>query len=54
MSEVSHLFTGPELSSRQDVFKTSSLNAFMGLGRSAWKEARATLQRLLSAQEVWF
>jgi hypothetical protein len=26
----------------------TSLNAFMALGRPAWKEARATLQKLLS------
>lgn len=28
-----------------------TLNAFMGLGRPAWSEARAFLQRLLSAGE---
>ena len=26
-----------------------TLNAFMGLGRAAWQEARATLQKVLSA-----
>ena len=29
----------------------ANLNAFMGLGRPAWKEARSTIQRLLSADE---
>lgn len=28
-----------------------TLNAFMGLGRAAWTEARARLQKLLSAGE---
>lgn len=28
-----------------------TLNAFMGMGRSAWREARTTLGRLLSKQE---
>ena len=52
LAEVSHLFTGPELSSKQDVLKSTTLNGFMALGRPAWKEARSVLQRILSADEV--
>lgn len=46
------LFTGPYLSSTDSStgpFSRSTLNAFMGLGRPAWREARTTLQELLSA-----
>ncbi len=42
------LFTGPHLAST-DAFSRPSLNDFMALGRPAWREARATLQDLLSA-----
>ena len=52
LSQVSHLFTGPQLSSRQDVFKQTTLNDFMSLGKPYWSEARTTLQQLLSATEV--
>lgn len=41
-------FDGPELSN-QFAFQDSSLNYFMGLGKTAWAEARKTLQYLLSA-----
>jgi fumarylacetoacetase len=41
------LFNGPLLSS-STCFSQTSLNAFMALGRPAWKEARATLHKLLS------
>lgn len=51
LSVIRHLFTGPVLQSQQDVFAETTLNSFMGLGRASWQEARATLQRLLSAQE---
>ncbi|XP_069079093.1 fumarylacetoacetase [Pleurodeles waltl] len=51
LSLVKHLFQGPFLSKHQDVFDQPSLNNFMGLGHGAWKEARAVLQRLLSATE---
>jgi len=44
------LFKGPLLSA-SDCFSQTSLNAFMALGRPAWKEARTTLQKLLSAEE---
>ncbi|XP_049459188.1 fumarylacetoacetase isoform X2 [Epinephelus fuscoguttatus] len=39
------------MSKHQDVFDQPTLNAFMALGYEAWKEARRTLQRLLSASE---
>lgn len=42
-------FKGPILSHHAvRVFSQETLNQFMALGRSAWKEARATLQDLLS------
>ncbi|HET8866513.1 MAG TPA: fumarylacetoacetase [Gracilimonas sp.] len=41
------LFHGPELNDRF-VFQDSTLNYFMSLGKPAWKEARETLQSLLS------
>jgi fumarylacetoacetase len=43
-------FDGPELRGRR-VFNRPALNAFMALGRPAWREARALLTRLLSADE---
>ncbi|KAG0590516.1 hypothetical protein KC19_1G105200 [Ceratodon purpureus] len=44
------LFKGPLLA-KSNCFSQTSLNAFMALGRPAWKEARTTLQKLLSADE---
>lgn len=44
------LFDGPLLRN-SDCFNQPNLNKFVGLGRPAWKEARATLQKLLSATE---
>ncbi|CAI0440087.1 unnamed protein product [Linum tenue] len=44
------LFDGPLLSS-SDCFLQPNLNKFLSLGRPAWKEARATLQKLLSSTE---
>jgi fumarylacetoacetase len=35
----------------QGIFSQSSLNAFMSLGRSVWKETRAVLQGLLSGED---
>jgi len=52
LSEVKHLFTGPVLSAKQCVFEESTLNSFMSLGRPAWQEARATLQKILSKDEA--
>ncbi len=46
----SRLFDGPSLAGSR-VFHEDSLNAFMELGRPAWREARATLTRLLRADE---
>ncbi|MFT7816471.1 fumarylacetoacetase [Arapaima gigas] len=51
LSVIKSLFTGPALSGHQHVFEEPTLNAFMGLGLQAWREARRTLQRLLSATE---
>eukprot|EP01100_Stratorugosa_tubuloviscum_P007350 TRINITY_DN3067_c1_g1_i1.p1 TRINITY_DN3067_c1_g1~~TRINITY_DN3067_c1_g1_i1.p1 ORF type:complete len:465 (-),score=241.76 TRINITY_DN3067_c1_g1_i1:77-1366(-) len=45
------LFDGPILKENSSVFRESNLNAFMALGRPAWREARQTLTRLLSAEE---
>lgn len=44
------LFNGPLLSG-SDCFNQPTLNTFMGMGRPAWKEARATIQKLLSEDE---
>ncbi|EYU27710.1 hypothetical protein MIMGU_mgv1a0084041mg, partial [Erythranthe guttata] len=44
------LFDGPYLRN-SDCFTQPNLNKFSGLGRPAWKEARTTLQKLLSATE---
>ncbi|KAL8208680.1 hypothetical protein R6Q57_008092 [Mikania cordata] len=44
------LFDGP-LISNSDCFHQPNLNKFLELGRPAWKEARATLQKLLSSAE---
>ncbi|XP_075488478.1 fumarylacetoacetase-like [Primulina tabacum] len=44
------LFDGKFLKN-SDCFNQPNLNKFLGLGRPAWREARATLQKLLSADE---
>ncbi|XP_073425119.1 fumarylacetoacetase isoform X1 [Dendrobates tinctorius] len=51
LSVIKHLFNGPFLSEHQNVFFEATLNSFMALGRSAWREARQTIQQLLSARE---
>ncbi|XP_063333363.1 fumarylacetoacetase [Pelmatolapia mariae] len=51
LSAVKSLFRGPVLSKYQDVFDQPTLNAFMALGYEAWREARRTVQMLLSANE---
>lgn len=48
LSAIAHLFDGPLLKNKQDVFRHDYLNDFMALGRSAWIEARNKLQDLLS------
>ncbi|XP_013200923.1 fumarylacetoacetase [Amyelois transitella] len=49
---ISHLFTGPLLRDKQNVFKEEKLNAFMGLTRPHWVEARTTLQSLLDVSNT--
>ncbi|XP_053278107.1 fumarylacetoacetase [Pleuronectes platessa] len=51
LSVIKSLFQGPVLSKHQDVFEEPTLNAFMALGYEAWREARKTLQVLLSAND---
>ncbi|XP_071344225.1 fumarylacetoacetase isoform X1 [Trachinotus anak] len=51
LSVIKSLFQGPVMSKHQDVFDQPTLNAFMALGYEAWREARRTLQMLLSANE---
>ncbi|EFO82486.1 CRE-FAH-1 protein [Caenorhabditis remanei] len=48
LAEIATLFDGPELKSHQDVFRQTTLNAFMSLPRPAWLEARTKIQQLLS------
>ncbi|KHG05063.1 Fumarylacetoacetase [Gossypium arboreum] len=52
LSEIAKagLFNGPILAA-SDCFLQPTLNKFLALGRPAWKEARATLQKLLSSTE---
>ncbi|KAH0620016.1 hypothetical protein JD844_014516 [Phrynosoma platyrhinos] len=51
LSAIKHLFNGPILSKHHHIFEQPTLNHFMALGWEAWKEARACLQKLLSANE---
>ncbi|XP_042330123.1 fumarylacetoacetase [Sceloporus undulatus] len=51
LSAIKHLFNGPVLSKHHQVFEQPTLNQFMALGWEAWKEARACLQKMLSANE---
>ncbi|KAL1805896.1 hypothetical protein ACET3Z_028964 [Daucus carota] len=44
------LFNGPILAN-SDCFHQPNLNKFLEMGRPAWKEARATIQKLLSSAE---
>ncbi|KAG2684422.1 hypothetical protein I3760_10G076700 [Carya illinoinensis] len=46
----SGLFDG-QILKNSDCFSQPNLNKFLAMGRPAWKEARATLQRLLSLTE---
>ncbi|KAF5742125.1 fumarylacetoacetase [Tripterygium wilfordii] len=52
LSEIARdgLFDGPALKG-SDCFLQPNLNKFLAMGRPAWKEARATLQKLLAATE---
>ncbi|KFD61763.1 hypothetical protein M514_03229 [Trichuris suis] len=51
VSQVCQFFVGPELSRLRGALTKSALNEFLALGPAAWKEARTTLQRLLSKDE---
>lgn len=44
------LLDGP-IVGKSDCFLQPNLNKFLGMGRAAWKEARSTLQKLLSSTE---
>ncbi len=46
--EDRELFTGPEFQGRR-VFGEPALNAFLALGRPAWRKAREIIQHLLNA-----
>lgn len=48
--ETKGVFDGPELDGKR-VFNERTLNKFMGMGRKAWAEARATISNLLDADE---
>lgn len=48
LSKIRQLFDGPLLKNHQNVFLKSSLNDFMALSPEHWKEARTTLQTILS------
>ena len=48
LEELGH-FRSPEFQGRKP-FSEESLNAFLALGRPAWRKARAVLQRLLSSK----
>jgi len=48
LEELGH-FRSPEFQGRK-VFSEDSLNAFLGLGRPAWRKVRAVLQRLFSSK----
>src|SRR5215467_16080707 len=48
LEDLGH-FRSPEFRGRK-VFSEDSLNAFLGLGRPAWRKARAVLERLFSSK----
>ncbi len=48
--EAAGVFDGPQLDGKH-VFRSSTLNDFMELGRKAWAEARSYLSTLLGADE---
>ena len=48
LEELGH-FRLPEFQDRH-VFAENSLNAFLALGRSAWRKAREVIQHLLSVE----
>ncbi|XP_073961803.1 fumarylacetoacetate hydrolase [Choristoneura fumiferana] len=52
LNQISHYFDGPLLKDKQHVFKQESLNAFMGLTKAHWLEARETIQRLIKDNTI--
>ncbi|CAG9788560.1 unnamed protein product [Diatraea saccharalis] len=52
LNVISHLFNGPLLKDKQNVFKEEKLNSFMGLTKPHWIEARNTLQSLLDVSNT--
>lgn len=51
LSKISSLFDGPLMREHQDVFLSSTLNAFMGLTHLHWKETRAQIRSLLTGED---
>ncbi|TRY62554.1 hypothetical protein TCAL_09027 [Tigriopus californicus] len=49
LSKIKHLFTGKLMQHQQHVLEKATLNDFMALSHEHWKEARQTIQKLLSA-----
>ncbi|XP_013775130.2 fumarylacetoacetase-like [Limulus polyphemus] len=48
LSVVKHLFDGPLMRDKQNVFEAPVLNPLMALGKVAWQEVRARITELLS------
>ncbi|XP_063625768.1 fumarylacetoacetase [Cydia splendana] len=53
LNHIAKFFDGPLLKDQQHVFKQESLNAFMGLTRAHWVEARETIQRLIRTNDLF-
>jgi fumarylacetoacetase len=51
LSKLKAHITGVNIGPSVDVFDAPTLNGFMGLGRPAWTETRAALQKLFSAED---
>jgi fumarylacetoacetase len=49
LEETGHFDSLPATTGQRGVFSEDSLNAFLGLGRPAWRKAREILQNLFSA-----
>jgi len=52
LGQIKAQLTGAAISPHVDVFDAPTLNGFMALGRPAWKETRAALQKLLSKEDA--
>jgi len=48
LSKIKHLFNGPFVKNKQDIFEEHSLNKIMSLGSAVWDEIRSTIKLLLS------